>query len=57
MICYQTTHIFPPIPLRDFDWCAVSDSYEGGDPIGYGRTQQEAIDNLHEMIELLGRDE
>lgn len=57
MLCYQTTHICPPIPSRDFDWCAINDGYESGDPIGYGRTQQEAIDNLLEMIEILGRDE
>lgn len=57
MICIQTNHICPPIPIRDFDWSAVSDSYEGGDPIGYGRTQQEAIDNLFELLELLAEDE
>lgn len=36
----------PPIPLRQFDWCAVRDSYDGGDPAGYGATEQEAIDDL-----------
>jgi hypothetical protein len=42
------TYIKPPIPSRDFDWEAVGDSYEGGDPIGYGSTEQEAINNLEE---------
>jgi hypothetical protein len=25
-----------PIPTRAFDWCAVFDGYDGGDPIGFG---------------------
>lgn len=44
-----------PSPFRDYDWCAYRDGYEGpdsdgvpGDPIGWGRTEQEAIDELHE---------
>ena len=42
----------PPIPPRCFDWCAVDDdTYEGGCPIGYGATEQEAIDDLQEQIE------
>jgi len=41
----QTQFINPPVPKRDFDWCAVDAEKfddEGG-PIGYGRTEQEAI--------------
>jgi hypothetical protein len=43
----------PPIPLRQFDWCAVDDStYDGpGCPVGYGATEQEAIDDLMLQIE------
>lgn len=44
----RTHYVFPPIPLRQFDWCAVRDSYEPGWPIGYGRTEAEAIADLHE---------
>jgi hypothetical protein len=45
-----------PIPLRQFDWSAVDDdTYEGGEdsncPIGYGATEQEAIQDLKEQIE------
>lgn len=39
-----TEHVYPPIPIRQFDWCAHYD-----DPEGYtasGATEQEAIDNL-----------
>jgi hypothetical protein len=43
-----------PIPLRNFDWCAVDDStYDGpGCPVGYGATEQEAIDDLMMQIEV-----
>lgn len=41
----------PPIPLRGYDWSAMRDGYDAGDPIGYGRTEQEAIDNLLEQEE------
>lgn len=46
-----TTYICPPIPTRAFDWTATQDGYEPGDPIGYGRTQQEAIDDLLDQLE------
>jgi len=39
-----------PIPLRQFDWSAVTDNYEPGDPVGYGRTQDEAIADLLELL-------
>jgi hypothetical protein len=35
-----------PIPPRQFDWAATFDEYEPGGPIGYGRTEQAAIDDL-----------
>jgi hypothetical protein len=31
----RTWYEHPPIPLRDFDYGAVCDGYEGGDPIGW----------------------
>lgn len=40
-----------PIPLRQFDWQAVTDNYEGGDPIGYGATVEEAISELQSQME------
>ena len=39
-----------PIPLRQFDWSAVTDNYEPGDPVGYGATQNEAIADLLELL-------
>jgi hypothetical protein len=49
------THYDPkPIPCRWFDWTAIDDDTYGGDtndPIGYGATERQAIDDLKEMIE------
>lgn len=45
----RTENIFPPIPIRAFDWCATFENYEPGCPIGYGATEQEAIDDLLEQ--------
>lgn len=54
----NTTFLPPPIPNRNFDWSATFDNYEGGDgyderggPIGYGHTEQEAIDDLLMLVE------
>jgi hypothetical protein len=47
------THYWPtPIPLRQFDWSAVDDdTYDYDQPIGYGATEQEAIDDLMDQLE------
>lgn len=37
-----------PIPIRDFDWCAVRDNYEPGMPIGHGKTEEASIQDLIE---------
>ena len=39
-----TENIYPPIPIRQFDWVAHCDDEEG--PTGTGATEQEAIDEL-----------
>lgn len=41
-----TSFIYPPIPIRSFDWCAYRDGQEELGGYGYGRTEQEAIDDL-----------
>lgn len=46
-----TEHVLPPIPLRDYDWCATLDGWEPGDVVGSGRTEREAIDDLLDKIE------
>lgn len=46
-----------PIPMRQFDWTAVTDNYDGAEDsstrgrIGYGRTEAEAIADLREQLE------
>lgn len=52
----RTSFVYPPIPIRQFDWSAVDDdTYDGADdshcPIGHGATEQEAIDDLMQQIE------
>lgn len=49
----KTEHVYPPIPIRQFDWCAYDDdTYDGpGSRIGHGATEQAAIDDLLEQIE------
>lgn len=41
-----TVVLHPPIPIRSHDWCAYRDGEEERGRYGYGRTEQEAIDNL-----------
>ena len=43
-----TSHDCPPIPIRDYDWSAAREDWDEGDFIGYGRTEQDAIDDLLE---------
>lgn len=48
-----TENICPPIPIRSFDWRAVREGYDEGDFIGYGETEQDAINDLLEKEESL----
>ena len=42
----------PPIPDRRRDWSAIDDAtYDGGDPVGEGETEVEAILDLIEEME------
>lgn len=55
-----TSHIYPPIPIRQFDWCAVTDNYDADcdqdgffstHPVGYGATEAEAIADLRAQLD------
>ncbi len=46
-----TKFVYPPIPQRQFDWAAVFDGYEPGAHVGYGHTEQDAIDDLKQQWE------
>jgi hypothetical protein len=50
-----TSHDLPPIPIRDFDWSAHLDDYDGApdagwQPVGHGRTEDAAIADLLAQI-------
>ena len=45
-----TTYDPPPIPTRNHDWTAVLSDYDAGDPIGWGRTRDEAVADLEEQL-------
>lgn len=58
-VLIHTSFDYPPIPVRSFDWSAVTDNYDcdcdqdgffSTSPIGHGATEQEAIDDLTEQL-------
>lgn len=60
--CLQTfpkihvEHVYPPIPVRQFDWSAVTENYDGAPDAGpqfhgTGATRGEAIQNLIEQLD------
>lgn len=44
-----TDCVCPPIPDRRWDWNATREGYEPGCLIGYGTTEDEAIEDLLEQ--------
>jgi hypothetical protein len=56
----HTNFDYPPIPVRDMDWSAVTDNYDcdcdqdgffSTSPSGHGKTEQEAIADLLAQLE------
>lgn len=47
----KTNYVYPPIPIRNYDWEAFRDDYDEGSIIGHGRTEKEAIDDLFDQEE------
>ena len=43
--------IHPPIPMRQFDWCATFEGYDEGDPQGFGETPQDAVVDLFKNLD------
>ncbi len=41
-----TRYIYPPIPTREFDWCAFVEGDEELNQYGYGRTEEAAVTDL-----------
>ena len=46
-----TNHIRPPIPTRDYDWCAYYEGTEEDGNYGYGETEDKAIESLQDLWE------
>lgn len=51
-----TELVYPPIPIREHDWCAKLDDYDGApdagyQPVGYGMTEEAAIEDLQTCLE------
>ena len=42
-------HLYPPIPIRNYDWEAARLDYDEGDLIGYGSTESKAIQDLKDQ--------
>ena len=42
----KTEFVYPPIPIRAYDWRAYRDGWDLGEPIGEGPTEQAAIADL-----------
>lgn len=50
-----TTHVCPPIPIREYDWCAYRDGDdERPELYGWGSTEQAALENLRRTLEAEG---
>jgi hypothetical protein len=44
-----TTNMPPPIPDRRYDWCAYWDGEEEEGHCGWGKTKEEAIEDLRRL--------
>jgi hypothetical protein len=48
----KTEYVFPPIPIRQYDWSAIDDdTYDYDQPVGRGPTEKSAIADLLEQLE------
>lgn len=43
------SHVYPPIPDRQFDWCAYWAGEEETGHYGYGKTKAEAMADLRRL--------
>jgi hypothetical protein len=46
-----TSHVYPPIPIRAYDWCAHADGHEECGPVGWGETEAAALADLAQQSE------
>lgn len=43
-----TSYVYPPIPVREMDWCAFYDGEEEAGFYGWGRTEADAVTDFIE---------
>ena len=48
---FRVWHEYPPIPVRRFDYGAVTADADENSPIGWGRTAADAVVDLMEQLE------
>lgn len=49
-VCLVIDYVFPPIPVRSFDWAVWIDGREESGPYGRGPTREAAINDLFEQL-------
>jgi hypothetical protein len=49
--CICVDFVYPPIPIRAFDWAAWQDGHEEFGPCGTGATREAAVADLFEQLE------
>ena len=47
-----TYNVAPPIPCREYDWCAYRDGTEEDGIIGWGKTEVDAVIDLIQKEEM-----
>lgn len=50
-VCVVVEFVYPPVPVRSWDWMAYVDGREESGPYGHGATRDEAVEALFEEIE------
>ena len=45
------SHVYPPIPVPNHDYCATLEGYEPGEAIGWGATPEAAEADLLEQLD------
>jgi hypothetical protein len=49
--CIVVEFVYPPIPIRSFDWLAYEDGREESGPFGTGPSREAAVADLFEALD------
>lgn len=53
MSCVVTNFVYPPIPVRNWDWSATDEGYDPPYPIGYGPNEFKAVLDFYNQYEMM----